>query len=396
MTPDQPITPDGQPTADADRISVGDVCAPGLTDHIEKLGPVLINCLHSAVKTLQIYDINNRASQTVLSRLHQIINDLADIEERVTLAVSTELLLINEVRIIVDTQCTGPLLYLIEEMKKRSIEEIDFEPDVSTGELGSLVQLFGAEPDPDDPFGELSRKLTDAGVKRVRLTEAIERVKYLRDARVGRQEIREESNRAMSRAILFMGEVIRSVEHRRPIQMPKAHRLTQQISDIIRKDETVLLGLASIKDYDEYTFSHSVNVSVLSMLIAERMGLPKSDVSQIGVAALFHDIGKTHVPRNVLNKPGTLTADEWMLMQRHAMLGVIELSRVRSLRSIVDPIFVALQHHLLYNGTGYPKKPGGWALHPYIHIVTVADVFDAMTTPRVYRTESLTPDRALC
>jgi len=126
------------------------------------------------------------------------------------------------------------------------------------------------------------------------------------------------------------------------------------------------------------------------------MGLGKNDISQIGVAALLHDIGKTHIPQSILNKPGILTAEEWHLMERHTMLGVIELSRVRSLRAILDPMFLSLQHHLLYNCGGYPQKPGGWELHPYTHMITVADIFDAMTTPRVYRTHTLTPDRALC
>ena len=77
------------------------------------------------------------------------------------------------------------------------------------------------------------------------------------------------------------------------------------------------------------------------------------------------------------------------------MLGVIELSRVRSLRAVIDPIFIALQHHLGYDGKGYPKKPGEWMFHPYTQIVMVADVFDAMSTPRVYRQNTLTPDKVL-
>lgn len=77
------------------------------------------------------------------------------------------------------------------------------------------------------------------------------------------------------------------------------------------------------------------------------------------------------------------------------MFGVIELSRVRSLRTIADPLFVSLEHHLLYNASGYPQKPGTWDLHAYVPIIIVADIYDAMTTPRVYREKTLTPDRVL-
>jgi putative nucleotidyltransferase with HDIG domain len=362
---------------------------------IDRLGPAFVHLLFSASRTVRIYDLNNRAVQTLLSRLMETLTNLIEVEGRVTLTVATDLLLINDVRIIVDSQSMGPVLFLTDEMKKRRVEEIDFAPGTTAAEMGSFVQQFFQETTGEDVFGDTNRKLEGAGVKNVRLTEWIEKERYLRDARIERREIREESNRVMSRAILFVGEVMRTIEQRRPIPIPKAHRLTQQMADIIQTDETVLVGLASIKDYDEYTFSHSVNVSVLSMLIADRMGLDKKHTAQIGVAALLHDIGKTHIPQSVLNKPGTLSSDEWKLMERHTMLGAIELSRVRSLMAVVDPIFVTLQHHLTYNGDGYPRKPGKWKVHPFVHMIAVADAFDAMTTPRVYRKRTLTPDRAL-
>lgn len=370
-------------------------CTPASPTHIERLGPLLANCLFGASRTLQIYDLTNRASQTIVSRLMQTLAELIQIDGRATVTVATDLLLVNDVRIIVDPQSVRPVLYLIDEMKERRVEEIDFSGETTTEEMGSFLKFFFLEPSEEDVFGEVNRRLSESGVKNIRLTEWIERPKYLREAKVERREIREESNKVMSRAVLFMGEVIKAIEQRRPIQLPKAHRLTQQMADIIRTDETILVGLASIKDYDEYTFSHSVNVSVLSMLIADRMGLSKKDTAQIGVAALFHDIGKKHIPQSILNKAETLTSDEWRAMARHPMLGVIELSRIRALGTVLDPMFISLQHHLLYNGRGYPEKPGEWVLHPYVQLITLADIYDAMTTPRVYRKRTLTPDRVL-
>lgn len=370
-------------------------CAAETNGPIDRLGPVLAHHLFSAGKTVQIHDLANQAARTALASLERTVREIVEADGRATVTVASDLLSINDVRVVVDTQSMGPVLFLIDEMKKRKVEEIDFAPGVGAEELGSFLKAFVSEPSEEDPFGELSRKLAEAEVVNVRLSEWIERVKYLRDARVNAREIREESNRAMSRAVMFMGEVMRAISQKRPMQLPKASRIAQRIADIIRTDESILLGLASIKDYDEYTFSHSVNVSVLSMLVADRMGLPKSDVAQIGIAALFHDVGKTHIPQSVLNKPQSLSEEEWRLMERHPMLGVIELSRARSLRGMADALFVSLQHHLLYNGKGYPAKPTPWELHPYNRIVTIADIFDAMTTPRVYRSQTMTPDSAL-
>jgi len=367
---------------------------PG-ADYVTRLGPALVQGLFSASKTVQIHAMNNRATQAVLQRLLRTIEEFCNVEGRVTIAVVTDLLVINDVRLIVDSQNMGPLLFVVGEMKKRRVEEIDISPDITVEELGSFLRVFFSDPAEEDVFGALSIQLAQSSDNNIRLTEWIERVKHLRDTRTEKKSIQEESNKVMSRAVLFMGEVMKAIEQRRPIQVPKAHRLTQQMADIIQIDESVLVGLTSIKDYDEYTFAHSVNVSVLAMVIADRLGLPKGEIAEIGVAGLFHDIGKTHIPLSILNNPGKLDPDDWEFMKRHPLLGMIELSRVRSLRAIVDPLYVTLQHHVQYGGGGYPEKPGKWNLHPHTRIITVADVFDAMTTHRVYRKDPVTPDRAL-
>jgi putative nucleotidyltransferase with HDIG domain len=179
------------------------------------------------------------------------------------------------------------------------------------------------------------------------------------------------------------------------MQARKAKRLTQQMVDIIQVDESMLLGLTSIKNFDAYTFTHCVNVCILSMLIADRMRMEKADVARLGVAALLHDVGKTYVPATILNSTGQLNEREWELMKYHTFFGVKELSRVNTLREAVDPMFVAIQHHAQYNNNGYPQRPGGWKLRLFSRIVTVADYYDAMTAWRTYQKEPITADRVL-
>ncbi|HEU4363995.1 MAG TPA: HD-GYP domain-containing protein [Candidatus Krumholzibacteria bacterium] len=383
-TPDAPVVLGGGP-ADA---KAG-------ADHVARFGPELVHGLFTAGRTLRIHTMDNRATRASLRRLMDTIDDFRAAEGRVTVTVATDLLVVNDVRLMVEPQHMGPILFLVDEMKKRRVEEIDFAPDVDIEELGRFVQAFFSDPAEEDAFGALSSRMAAAGITSIRLTEWIERARHLRDTRTDKKHIREESNKAMSRAVLFMGEVMRAIEQKHPVQIRKAHRLTQQMADIIKVDESVLVGLTSIKDYDEYTFAHSVNVSVLSMVIADHLGLPREQVAEIGVAGLLHDIGKTHIPLSILNKPGRLSPEEWDIMARHPMLGVIELTRVRSLRSIAAPLFVTLEHHVHFAGGGYPQKPGAWDLHPHTLIVSVADVFDAMTTHRTYRTNPVTPERAL-
>ncbi|HET6350271.1 MAG TPA: HD-GYP domain-containing protein [Candidatus Krumholzibacteria bacterium] len=372
-----------------DRLEVG-------SEHVARLGPELVHGLFSASRTVRIHAMNNRATHAVLQRLMLTIDEFSRLEGRITVAVVTDLLVINDVRLTVDSQYMGPILFLIDEMKARNVETIEILPEVTAEELGTFLQVFFADPATEDAFGVLSTGLDGAGITHIRLTEWIEKERYLRDMRIDKKSIQEESNKVMARAILFLGEVMKSIEEKHPIQVRKAHRLTQQMADIIKIDESVLVGLTSIKDYDEYTFAHSVNVCVLSMLIGERLGMAKEQVAEVGVAGLLHDIGKTRIPLEILNEPGRLKPEDWKTVTRHPMFGLLELTRVRSLRAITSPMFVALQHHVHFSGGGgYPAKPGTWDLHAHTRIVSVADVYDAMTTHRTYRAEPVTPDKAL-
>ncbi len=364
------------------------------SEAINRLGPHLVHLLFSASKTVQVHDLNNRATQRVLTELVSPVRELLEEEGRIELRVSTDLLLINDSRIVVGPQDFGTFHYIIEEMKKRDVEGIELLAGIDEEEMGKFLKIFFGDTPDEGVFEHLCKELGAAGEKRVKLVQWVERVRQLADEKSEKKEIREESNQVFFRTVLLMGEVLKGIEQRRAIQFQKAERLTQQMVDIIQADESILVGLTSIKNFDEYTFAHSVNVCILSMLIADQLRLYKSDIARLGVAALLHDIGKTYIPQAILNKPGKLDESDWELMKYHTFFGVKELSRVRSLRGIEDSLFVALQHHVHYDMNGYPQRHGGWDLRLFTRIVTVADYYDAMTTPRIYQ-EPLTPDKAL-
>src|SRR5688572_32400946 len=109
----------------------------------------------------------------------------------------------------------------------------------------------------------------------------------------------------------------------------KIKRVVQSIVDQILNDESSLIGLTTIRDYDEYTFTHSVNVCIFSVALGKRLGLTKMQLYDLGLAALFHDIGKSRVPLEVLNKTGGLSDEEWRMIAAHPWLGVLSLFHVR-------------------------------------------------------------------
>jgi HD-GYP domain-containing protein (c-di-GMP phosphodiesterase class II) len=362
---------------------------------LKQNGEALVIRLFAASKTVRLYDAKNRATQRVLAEVMDCLARIMEREGRVFIRTANDFLLLNEYRIPVEPQHYGPFEFWVDAMKKREVEAIEIGNMTSTADIGTFLVEFGKVEPGENACAEIEERLKAAGVETIAITRYIERATQLTNVKHERTDIRQESNRVYFRTVALIGNVLRTAEEKQILQVRKAKRLTQQMVDIIHTDESMLLGLASIKNFDAYTFAHCVNVCILSMLIGDRMRLEKADVARLGVAALMHDIGKTYIPSTILNSTGNLVDREWELMKYHTFFGVKELSRVNALRDAVDAMFVAVQHHVHYNDNGYPQRLGGWKLRLFSRIVTVADYYDAMTAWRIYQKEPITPDRAL-
>jgi HD-GYP domain-containing protein (c-di-GMP phosphodiesterase class II) len=307
---------------------------------LEQTGEELVIRLFAASKTLRLYDAANRAAQRALSDVMQTLHRVVEREGRVVLRTSNDFLLLNEHRIAADPQHYAPFEFWVAEMKKRGVEAIEIGAGATEQQAATfLVEFFKVEAGEDAAL-EIERRLSDAGAKAFSVMRYIERETKLTEVRRRVVDVRQESNRVYFRTVALMGNVLRTAEEKQVLQIRKAKRLTQQMVDLIQTDESVLTGLASIKSFDAYTFAHSVNVCIYSMLIGDRMRLEKADVARLGLAALLHDIGKTYIPATILNSNGKLSDREWELMKYHTFFGVKELSRVNALRDAVDTMFV--------------------------------------------------------
>jgi len=167
------------------------------------------------------------------------------------------------------------------------------------------------------------------------------------------------------------------------IRVQEMAQTVNEIIDQLLSRESVVVNLTDIRSLDDYTFGHSVNVCVLSLITGITLGYGREELFRLGMGAVLHDIGKVRVPEEILNKPGSLTGEEFEVVKQHTVYGY-EL-----LRSLPDvghaSAYVALQHHERHDGQGYPEGLRGDEIHPFARIVAVADVFDALTSDRVYR-----------
>ena len=162
-----------------------------------------------------------------------------------------------------------------------------------------------------------------------------------------------------------------------------ARRIIDSLANIVNQDRTSLMALTALKKYDNYTFTHMVNVAALSMAQARALNLEGPLLREFGFAALMHDIGKVNTPVEVLNKPGKLTNDEFRVMKQHVVDGAHILRRTPEMPALA-PI-VAFEHHLKQDLSGYPENVGHRKLNLCTMIVSIADVFDALRSNRPYR-----------
>jgi putative nucleotidyltransferase with HDIG domain len=167
------------------------------------------------------------------------------------------------------------------------------------------------------------------------------------------------------------------------IDIDSVKESAQALLSTALKNNSIIGRLRLVKNKDEYTYTHSVNVALLAMMIGNWMKLPELDIYQLGCAGLLHDIGKAKIEDDVLNKPSKLSAEEFARMKRHTIEGFKLLCEIPGLPG--DVMFAALSHHERFDGQGYPLELKGEHTHLYARIIAVADVYDAMTSKRIYR-----------
>lgn len=156
-----------------------------------------------------------------------------------------------------------------------------------------------------------------------------------------------------------------------------------KIIDSILNNRDAAVNLLNIKKFDDYTYTHSVNVAIISLLIASKLNLKKEELVELGVGAMLHDLGKVKIPIAVLNKPEELSEAEFEIMKKHPIFTYQLLKGNNSISDISK--YIAAEHHEKFNGTGYPRGLKGYDINFFARILAVADVYDALTTDRKYR-----------
>ena len=184
-------------------------------------------------------------------------------------------------------------------------------------------------------------------------------------------------------AQIVIRDIMQDVRLGKNIESDRVKRVVNNMIDSIFANQAALASLTRIKDYDEYTFVHSINVCILCLTLGRHLNFSREELEQMGIGALLHDVGKMRIPPHILNKPGKLTEEEFNEVKKHPLYTLEVLDKSHGIPDSSKQ--VALQHHERYNGRGYPRGLRGDEIARFGQIAAIIDVYDAITANRVYK-----------
>lgn len=200
------------------------------------------------------------------------------------------------------------------------------------------------------------------------------------------------AKRLYSDALVHVKSFVNDVRKGTDIDYRKATLLVQNFIESVFRNEAAAVTLFKLRGFDEYTYTHSINVSILAVLLGKHLGLDKSALLKLGLAGMYHDVGKARIPESILNKPGKLTENEFQTMKAHPLEGY----KIMQKQVDLDPeiLRAVVEHHERHDGAGYPRGIKGEDIGRFSRIIAVVDVYDALTSKRVYK-DAMAPAKAL-
>ncbi len=323
----------------------------------------LIKNLVSSIKGYNYYPEGHPAREKPIYRVHEFLTKYLNDSPSLRIAIVEDTLVVEDIPLF-DAQ--PGVMDLYNSMDQRKIGEILFFKGVTVDELKTLLHIL-AMPVEEFKSVDVDEYFLQKGVKFIEIIDK-------------ERDLKKKSKRVYTHAKKFIVEAMNEIRLGRVPRIEVAESIVASFDRILKRDESAIMALVMLSDYDNYTFNHSVNVGILTLALARE--LRWSDAEEVGIAGLLHDIGKTKTPIEIINKPGKLTPEEWEIMKKHPIDGAKIVQQMDKFKT--DVSLMVLQHHVRYDRSGYPDIKNSKMIEG-THLITISDTYDSMTTLRPYQ-----------
>ncbi|HEU5360268.1 MAG TPA: HD domain-containing phosphohydrolase [Candidatus Deferrimicrobiaceae bacterium] len=328
----------------------------------------LVLDLAQTIQAANIYPENHQRIQHLLSRLHGRIEQAISSIGTIHVGLIGNHFVVDEFPFLETNPALGKLL---QDIREKGIERFSIREGLTPGELKRFVYYLATGK--EDTQGTKFEFIDYGNIQA--LTPETDMISPEEDV--------------LSRSHFLFGatdvlkDLLQSIASGSSISLSQARDIVANIMKGIRQDPFLLHRIMQLQSHDDYTVTHSLNVSTIVVAQATALGLPEKNLHEIGLAAMLHDVGKELVPTAILQKPGKIDTSEFATMSEHPVLGAKALRKMDCGSDL--PVIVCFEHHMKYDRSGYPKTTNTGQLHPVSYMTQIADVYDALRTYRPYR-----------
>ncbi|MEO0095743.1 MAG: HD-GYP domain-containing protein [candidate division WOR-3 bacterium] len=336
-----------------------------------------VTTLYALIKATFVYDFNN---DVVINQVNKFMNQFKNLLQagaKIEILRYRDYIFFNKVRMRFEIEGYASLQFLEENLKRFGIKSITFHPGLKASEILKFASLFKLDQQ------RFIQKYNESKFSSINVEFYIQEEEtvpeFLRDG--------EQIKKNYFKALKVTKNLMQSLWNQQAVDSKSFRRVIYTLVDSLSEDEFGLTALTAIKNFDEYTYNHSLNVGILSLAVGQRLDLERKNLVKLGTAGLLHDIGKVTISKELIDKNAPLTKEEWEIMKKHSVFGVSEIIKTRGLDDIsFASLLSAYQHHWNYDGTGYPERTD-LKIQPnlFARIIRICDAYDAMTTSRPYQ-----------
>ena len=374
-----------------------------MTQETRSLHEDFLRTFYRLVYMAKIHQDNNQLLMECLDDFMQVIGRLFLDDDQITIQISRGNIYLQDEKLRYRREIESLINNLLQYFEKRNLQGLRFSiviQDTPAKEILAFSRTLNNTAQKEDSLNWLVEQLENQGLLWAEVvheedTLPVEQTDGI-DPQDQVQKRKEKARQSYFYALDSIKEVAQKISSQKKAGVRKTLRVIQNMVDLALEDEPVMLGLSTIRDYDDYTFTHSINVAILSMCLGKRIGISRTSLHRLGMCGVFHDLGKLDIPIEIINHPGELSESEFEEIKKHTIYSVTRIIKLQAARDLKATILLPpFEHHLKYDLSGYPKTNRKKPVGLFSRILTVTDVFDAITSPRIYRHSVFSPDQAL-
>lgn len=378
----------------------GAVQEKGTEGYARAMGRAFVMAFAGAMRNLRTYPADNPVVQKSVEELVAMGGEYVRDDGELDFRLAGEFLFINGVRLRLDVETWHTFDFVRTTFRASGTGQLRMERDATAAQWTTLLKFFLAPEGrgPAECHVRLQTRIAEAGVDLFEVSPPVQSEDE--DSGSGSAERGEKGGEgsvgAYAQGVAVLRDAMRALSTGEGLNVKRMKRMVQLIVDRVMTDEPRMLGLTTVRGYADYEVMRAVHVCILAVALGRRLGLTRLHMYDLGLAALFHDIGMGRAASHVPEHPGPLSEEEWTAVRAHPWMGVLVLFQMREAQEFpYRSMLVSYQHHLRDNGGGYPRPTNIARATFFSRIVAVADSYDAAVTTREYRPQVQSPAEVL-